>query len=139
MSPRASFIYRIAAGVLLLFAVGHTFSFTQTDPKWGLDATLASMRSIHFTLGGFERTYWDLFVGAGLSAGIFYLFSAFLAWQLGGLRPETRKELRVICWAFALAFAAVTAVSWIHLFLIPIAFSGLVTLLLIAGAWESSK
>jgi len=139
MSSRASFIYRAAAAVLLLFAIGHTFSFTQTDPKWGLDATLASMRSIRFTLGGFDRSYWDLFVGAGLIAGIFYFFSAVLAWQLGSLRPETRKELRLVCWAFALAFAAVTAVSLIHLFLIPIAFAGLVTLLLIAGAWEASK
>ena len=136
---RASFVYRVAAVVLLLFAIGHTFSFSQTDPSWGLDAMLASMRSIRFSIAGTERTYWDLFMVAGLTVGLLYLLSAALAWQLGTARPETRKELSVVCWAFAIAYAGITAVSIIHLFLIPIAFSGVVTLLLITGAWESSR
>ena len=136
---RASFVYRVAAVVLLLFAIGHTFSFSQTDPSWGLDPTLASMRSIHFSIAGTERTYWDLFMASGLTVGLLYLFSAVLAWRLGTLRPETRRELRVVCWAFALAYAAVTAVSVVYLFPIPSGFSGVVTLLLITGAWESSR
>jgi len=136
---RASFVYRVAAVVLLLFAIGHTFSFSQTDPSWGLDAMLASMRSIRFSIAGTERTYWDLFMAAGLTVGLLYLLSAALAWQLGTARPETRKELSVVCWAFAIAYAGITVVSVVHLFAIPIAFSGVVTLLLITGAWESSR
>src|ERR1700686_5576329 len=76
--------YRIAAVLLLLFAVGHTLGFRQSDPEWGVDALLGSMRSIHFDVQGFSRTYWDLFVAAGFSVGGFYLFAAGLAWQLGG-------------------------------------------------------
>jgi hypothetical protein len=45
---KASMLYRIAAVLLLLFAAGHTLGFRQSDPKWGVDALLASMRSIHF-------------------------------------------------------------------------------------------
>jgi len=48
------------------------------------------MRSIHFDVQGFNRTYWDLFVAAGFSVGVFYLFTAVLAWQLGGLPAESR-------------------------------------------------
>src|SRR5947208_17104969 len=77
---RASVFYRIAAVLLLLFAVGHTLGFRQSDPQWGVDVLLASMRSTHFDVQGFNRTYWDLFVAAGFSVGVFYLFAAVLAW-----------------------------------------------------------
>ena len=56
---RASIFYRIAAVLLLLFAAGHTLGFRQSDPAWGVDALLASMRSIHFDVQGFNRSYWD--------------------------------------------------------------------------------
>src|SRR6202451_2735730 len=75
----ASTFYRIAAVLLLLFALGHTLGFRQSDPKWGVDALLGSMRSIRFDVQGFKRTYWDLFVAAGFSVGVFYLFAAILA------------------------------------------------------------
>jgi hypothetical protein len=97
---KASVFYRIAAVLLLLFAVGHTLGFRQSDPKWGVDAVLGTMRSIHFEVQGFNRTYWDLFVAAGLSVGVFYLFAAVLAWQLGGLSAETLPLTRGVAWAF---------------------------------------
>ena len=119
---KASIFYRVAAVFLLLFAVGHTLGFRQSDPKWGVDVLLGSMRSIHFEVQGFNRTYWDLFVAAGLSVGVFYLFAAILAWQLGGLPAETLALMRGIAWAFALCFAAITVVSWRYLFVLPISF-----------------
>ena len=136
---KASMFYRIAAVLLLLFAIGHTLGFTQSDPKWGVDALLGSMRSIHFDVLGFNRTYWDFFVAAGFSVGVFYLFAAILAWQLGGLPVATLALMRGTAWAFALSFAAITALSWMYLFVIPIAFSVLITLCLTAAAWLSSK
>jgi hypothetical protein len=136
---KASMFYRIAAVLLLLFAVGHTLGFRQSDPKWGVDALLSSMRSIHFDMQGFNRTYWDLFVGAGFSVGVFFLFSAILAWQLGGLPPGTLASMRGTAWAFALCFAAITVVSWRYFFVIPIAFSIAITLCLTAAAWLSAK
>jgi hypothetical protein len=136
---QASIFYRIAAVLLLLFAAGHTLGFRQSDPKWGVDALLGSMRSIRFDVQGFNRTYWDLFVAAGFSVGVFYLFGAILAWQLGGLPAATLALMRGTVWAFALCFAAITVVSCRYLFILPIAFSMLVTLCLIAAAWLSAK
>src|SRR5580704_10628446 len=132
-------LYRIAAVLLLLFAVGHTLGFRQSDPKWGVDALLGSMRSIHFDVQGFNRTYWDLFVAAGFSVGVLYLFAAILAWQLGGLPAATLALMRGTAWAFALCFAAITVVSWRYLFIVPVAFSIVITLCLIAAAWLSEK
>src|SRR5712671_6525134 len=136
---KASMFYRIAAVLLLLFAIGHTLGFRQSDAKWGVDALLGSMRSIHFDVQGFNRTYWDLFVAAGLSVGVFYLFAAILSWQLGGLSAETLALMRGTAWALALCFVAITVVSWRYLFIVPIVFSVVISLLFIAAAWLSSK
>jgi hypothetical protein len=136
---KASVFYRIAAVLLLLFAVGHTLGFRQSDPQWGVDALLGSMRSIHFDVQGSSRTYWDLFVAAGFSVGVFYFFAAILAWQLGGLPAATLAPMRGTVWAFALCFAAITVVSWKYLFILPIAFSFVITNCLTAAAWLSAK
>ena len=134
---RPSVFYRIAAVLLLLLAIGHTLGFRQTDPTWGVDALLASMRSIHFEIQGFNRTYWDLFVAAGFSVGVFYFFAAILAWQLGGLPVATLAIMRGATWAFVLCFAAITVVCLKYLFAIPIFFLIAITLCLTAGAWLS--
>jgi hypothetical protein len=123
----------------VLFAAGHTIGFRQSDPGWGVDAMLDSMRSIHFTMQGFDRTYWDLFEGAGFAVGAFYLFAAILAWQLGGLPPAVLVRMRGIAWAFALCFGVITLISWRYLFVIPIAFSLAVTVALSAAAWLATK
>ena len=127
---KASMFYRIAAVLLLFFAVGHTLGFRQSDP--------GSMRSIHFDVQGFSRTYWDLFVAAGLSVGVFYLFAAILAWQLSGLPAATLALMRSTAWSFAFCFAAITVVSWRYLFILPIAFSIVITVCLTAAAWLSA-
>ena len=132
---KASVFYRIAAVLLLLFATGHTLGFRQSDPKWGVDALVGSMRSLHFDVQGFNRTYWDLFVAAGFSIGVFYLFAAILAWQLGSLPAAALAHMRGTAWAFALCFAAITVVSWTYLFILPIVFSLVITLCLTAAAW----
>jgi hypothetical protein len=136
---KASLCYRVAAVLLLLFAIGHTLGFRQHDPTWGVDALLGSMRSIHFEVQGFQRTYWDLFLAAGFSVGVFYLFAAVLAWQLGGLPAETLARLRGVAWTFSLCFAAITVVSWRYLFILPIAFSITITVCLLSAAWLSSR
>jgi len=136
---KASILYRIAAVLLLLFAAGHTFGFRQSDPQWGVDALRASMRSIHFDVQGFNRTYWEFFVGTGLIVSVFLLFAAVLAWQLGGLPAETLARVRGMAWSFALCFAAVTFLSWRYFFILPIVFTAVITVCLLAAAWLSSK
>src|SRR4029079_9522727 len=136
---KASLFYRIAAVLLLLFAVSHTLGFRQSDPTWGVDALLGSMRSLHFNVLGFNRTYWDFFVAAGFSVGVLYLFAAILAWQLGRLPAATLALMRGTTWAFALSFAAIAVVSWRYLFIIPVAFSIAITVCLTAAAWLSGR
>jgi hypothetical protein len=111
---KASMFYRIAAVLLLLFEAGHTSGFPWSDPKWGVD--LASMRSTHFYIMGFSRTYWDFYVGFGLFVSVFLLLAVVLAWQLGGLPPESLALMRGTVWTFALCFAAITVLAWKYFF-----------------------
>jgi hypothetical protein len=135
----ASVLYRLASVLLVLFAAGHTLGFRATDPRWGVDALLASMRSTHIEIQGFDRTYWDFYTANGFSVGVFLLFAAALAWQLGGLPAAARARLRGIAWAFSLCFAAIAVLSCCYLFLLPIAFSAMVAVCLMAAAWRSSE
>ncbi|MGH9572620.1 MAG: LIC_13387 family protein [Candidatus Acidiferrales bacterium] len=57
------------------------------------------MRSIHFGLQGFNRSYWDFYQGSRFSVGIFFLLSAVLAWQLGSLPRGTLALMRSTGWA----------------------------------------
>jgi hypothetical protein len=53
---------------------------------------------------------------------------------LGGLPAETVSRMRRIAWALATSFVAVTALTWSYGFTIPLVFSALITVSLIAGA-----
>jgi len=131
--------YRVASGLLLLFAISHTLGFKQSDPAWGVGAVLGSMQSSQFTIQGFTRTYWDFFLGAGFTVGVLYLFAAVLAWQLGGLPVTTLASMRATAWSFAACFVAITALGWRYLFWIPIVMSGVIAACLAAAAWSAAS
>jgi hypothetical protein len=101
---KPSLLYKVASILLLLFTVGHTLGFRNTDGRWGVDALVAAMRTIHFDVQGFDRTYWDFYVGFGLFVSVFLLFAAVLAWQLGGLSTETLALIPGVPWALAICF-----------------------------------
>ena len=134
---RASVFYRIAAVLLLLLDAGHTLGFPWSDPAWAVD--LSSMQSTHFRIMGFSRTYWDFYVGFGLTVSVLLLLAVAWAWQLGSLPPESLARMRGTAWMFAIGFAAITVLDWKYFFIIPIVFSGVITLCLIAAAWLSGK
>jgi hypothetical protein len=136
---KASTFYRIAAGLLALFAIGHTLGFRQVDPRWGADAVVAAMRTIRFDAQGSSRTYWDFFLGAGFFVGAFLVFAAVLAWQLGRLSRETLRLMPVVTWTFAMLFVGVTVLSWMYFFIGPVVFSAAVSLCLILAAWLAGK
>jgi hypothetical protein len=136
---KASIFYRIAAVLLLLFAAGHTFGFRQNNPEWGAGAVIEMMRSVHFDAQGFTRTYWDFFSAFGLFFSIFLVFAAVLAWLLSRFPADTLARVRSIAWALAVCFVAITALSFAYAFTLPIVFSVLITVCLLAATWLSGK
>jgi len=131
--------YRIASVLLVLFAAGHQVGFRQTKGMTGADAVVEQMKSVHFTVQGFGRVYYDFFVGFGYFVTAFLLFSALLAWQLGGLQPDVLVRIPVVTWGLAACFAAVTILSWAYFFAAPGVLATLATLSLAAGAWLAGR
>jgi hypothetical protein len=127
---KASLWYRIAAVLLVLFAVGHTMGFRKTEPTWGVDGLLSSLKAMHFNAQGFDRTYYDFYVGFGLFVSIFMVFAAVVAWQLGSLPGATVASMPMVTWGFAICMAAITVLSWTNFFVVPVVFSGLITVCL---------
>jgi hypothetical protein len=132
---KPTWLYRITAILLLLFAVLHTLGFRQNVPEWGAASVIASMQSTHFNAQGFQRTYWDFFSAFGLFFSVFLLSAAAQAWQLSRIPPGAFSPfMRQTAWTLALTFIAITALNWAFAFPLPIAFSTLTTALLVAAA-----
>src|SRR4051812_17282627 len=84
---RAMTWFRISAGILVLFAVGHTVGFMGFR---GLgaesEAVRAQMDAVHFATqpgGPVSFTFGGFYVGFGLFNTAFYMFAAWVAWRLG--------------------------------------------------------
>ncbi len=134
MSP--AFLYRVASVLLVLFAAGHTLGFRRVDPRWGLDATIGALKATQFQVQGFTRSYWGFYTGFGFFVTVLLLFAGILAWQLGALPKNTLRSLRVVSWALALSFVAVTLLSWRYFFIAPLVFSGVIAVCLLMAAWR---
>jgi hypothetical protein len=131
---KAKIWYRVAAVMLVLFAAGHTMGFRQVDPKWGADAVVAAMKSVHFDVEGFNRNYWGFYTGFGFFVTILELFLAVLTWQMAGLAPEVLGRMGLVAWGLVACFGAVTVLSWKYFFMTPVIFSVVITVCLIVGA-----
>src|SRR5437660_356941 len=119
-SMKSPLIYRAASILIGLFAAAHTVGFRQSNPKWGVDGLLASMKSIHFETQGFHRSYWDFFSGFGFFVSIFLVLAALLAWQFGGLSRVELRAWLLMQWALPLCFIGVTVLSWRYFFMAPL-------------------
>ena len=136
----ATLLYRIAAALLLLFAVGHTLgflSFKPTSPE--ALAVRDAMNNVAFQLRGSSYTYGNFYKGFGLMVTAYLIFSAYLAWHLGKLAASQPQAIGFLGWAFAAAQFACLVLSVTYFFLLPTLFSGAVVLCLVWAAWLAQR
>ena len=136
---KASVLYRIASVLLIFFALGHTLGFRRVDPRWGVDSIIGALRSTHFDVQGLNRTYWDFYVGFGLFVTVLLVFIAVLSWQLGSLSKESLSVMPIVTWGLAACFVLVTFLSWKYFFMVPMIFSGVITICFILAAWIAGR
>jgi hypothetical protein len=132
----ATLLYRIAAVLLLLFAIGHTFGFLGLKPPSpeGL-AVRDAMNNVLIQLKGTTFTYGNFYKGFGLTVTAYLLFAAFLAWHLGGVASSQPQSIGMLGWAFVAVQVACLVLSVIYFFLLPALFSGAVVICLAWAAW----
>jgi hypothetical protein len=133
------FLYRMTSVLLVLFAIGHTLGFRQIDPSWGVDSLISALKSTHFAVQGVDRSYWDFYTGFGLFVTVFLLFTAVLTWQLGRLPKEALSTMWILNWSLATSFMAVSILSLVYFFPVPMVFSAVIALCLVSAAWRAGK
>lgn len=132
----ATALYRIAAVLFILFAAGHTFGFLSFKPASpeGL-AVRDAMNNVHFEVKGSSFTYSKFYVGFGLYATLYLLFSAFLAWYLGDLARSNPSVIGALAWVFVAVQIGSLVLSWKYFLLPPVILSGLVAACLAWAGW----
>jgi len=133
---KATILYRIAAVVFVLFAVGHTvgfLSFKAPTPEGR--AVRESMDTQRFQVKGASLSYGGFYTGFGLSATANLVFSAFLAWHLGTLAAKNPSAIGLLGWAFCALQIVGVVLSFVYFSTPPAVLSAAVTLCLGWAAW----
>jgi hypothetical protein len=133
---KATLLYRIAAVLFILFAAGHTIGFLTFKPasQEGV-AIWDSMNNVHFQVGKASFTYGGFYLGFGLFATLYLLFSAFLAWHLGALALRNPGAIGALGWAFCATQVVSLVLSWRYFLLPPVVLSALLTICLGWATW----
>jgi hypothetical protein len=132
---RSSTLLRIAAGITLFQAIGHTVGavLIAPPPQSEEGALRAAMAAFRFTVVGVERSYLDAYLGSGWTITVLLLASAVLLWQLARLSLETPRLARPMIFVLAAAFAGMTAVGALYFVLPPTALAAGITCCLCAA------
>jgi hypothetical protein len=132
----ATLLYRIAAGVLVLFAAGHTFGFLRFKPPTREGAAVrASMDEVSFPVGGRNYTYGGFYRGFGLSISAYLLFTAYLAWHLGALTVKAPSAIGGLGWVFCALQLANAILGWLYFAPVTVVFSAVVVICTAWAAW----
>jgi hypothetical protein len=127
----ATLLYRIAAFVFALFALGHTYGFLSLRaPSAEGRAVYDAMNAVHFELGGRSFSYGDFYRGFGLSCTVSMVFSAFLAWHLAQLARSSPGAIGALGWVFFVVQLAGVVLSFLYFGLPPVVLSVLVAVIL---------
>ncbi len=120
-------LLRTAAGILLLFALGHWFFSPWAIGIHGdaLEALTAAARTDN-PVFGFRRSYWDFHVGFGHMVGVALLMQAAVLWVLAGSTADASSTRRLLA-VLVVANAATAALQVAYFFWPPIILSVLAT------------
>ncbi|HUD66453.1 MAG TPA: hypothetical protein VMQ17_17840 [Candidatus Sulfotelmatobacter sp.] len=133
---KAVWLYRTASIIFVLFAAGHTYGFLSFRPASAEGrAVWEAMNNVRFEQGGDSFTYGGFYLGFGLSATVFLLFSAFLTWYVGKLATDNPKAIGPLGWAlFVLPFVSI-GLNWKYFSVVPAIFAAVLAAILGSAAW----
>ena len=124
----ATLLYRIAAVVFVLFAVGHTYGFLSLRPPSAEGrAVYDAMNTVRFEVGGRSFTYGAFYRGFGLSCTASMILSAFLCWHLGELARSAPAAIGALGWVFFVVQGVGVVLSFLYFGLPPMVLSAVVT------------
>ena len=124
---------RIASVITVLHCIGHTIGGVfgvDAPPGTKEGAVVEAMKSNQFDVLGATRSYWDFFIGYGLTISVSSLIQAVVFWQLAGLTKTEPKRIRPIIAAFLFANLGFAVLAWRYFFIPPLVGSLLTAIVL---------
>jgi len=133
--------FRSASVLLFVFCLMHTAGGMLAQKSLGpeSDAVFEAMKRTHFDFNGADCTWYGFWFGFGLTASLFLLLSAIVAWELERIPNELWPSLKIIAWAFVVSHVANTVLAWKYFFAGPGVFGILISLLLTVGTARKSR
>jgi hypothetical protein len=124
---KATWLYRIAAVLFVLFATLHTIGFLKfVPPTTEGQAVMNAMNTVQLQPGA-AYTYGRFYKGFGLFATVYFLFAAAVAWHLGALARKHPVALGSLPWIFFSLQLVGLALTWKYFSTPAVVFSALVT------------
>jgi hypothetical protein len=136
----ATLLYRIAAVVFVLFALGHTYGFLTFRPASPEGrAVYDAMNTVHFEQSGQSFSYGAFYRGFGLSCTASMILSAFLCLHLGELARSVPAAIGVLGWVFFAVQVVGVALSFLYFGLPPMVLSAVVAALVGVAAFVARR
>jgi hypothetical protein len=118
---RTVLFLRIASVLTLIHAALHTIGSVFGGASPGAQqAAVTAMKANEFVAMGVTRTYWDFYMGLGLTVSVFLTVEAVVFWQLGLLAKSDALRLRPVLAAFLVGYLCVAMVSYRYFFAAPV-------------------
>ena len=96
---RAVVWLRVAAVLMVLFAIGHTYGFLSFRPHAAEGRAVWDARNnVHFSESGSTISYGEFYRGFGLSISASQIFVAWLTWMLASMVGRGSTDVRTIAW-----------------------------------------
>jgi hypothetical protein len=114
----------VATALATLQYAAHTALFLSAKPTHGDEEVqvISAMKAYRFSVGIFERSYWDFYYGYGLMAILLGVFEIGILWQAGKLAAtDVGASARIIAVLLVLNLGH-ALIAWNYFFLAPLAF-----------------
>jgi hypothetical protein len=131
---KATLWFRIAAVVMLICGVMHTYGFLSFRPPSAEGmAVWNGMNQVSFTIDGSTYSYGHFYRAFGLSFTAAQLFGAWVAWTLGSMARRGDGGVWAIAWGTIVWQIVGSAIAAIYVSVVPAAMSS-VTVICVAIA-----
>jgi hypothetical protein len=135
---KPTILLRIASVIAFLFAAGHTMGAPWTPGEGEKEqAVVESMKAVHFTVMGADRSYWDFYFGFGVMISVYLFALAVILWQSASLAKSDATRTRPMMLTLLAAYLIIGVVGWMYFFAIPVIMAAVICVCMIL-AWLSA-
>ncbi|HWK06727.1 MAG TPA: hypothetical protein VNS58_23995 [Puia sp.] len=129
---------RIASGMMLLHAIGHTTAIvTWQNPNGKIPSdVIRKMQEAHFLFGGQDATMAKFFSGHGYAGTILLLLIVTLLWVISSWPG---KKATGILWVIGISICALSVDELIYFFPMAVVFSLIAAVLVFVAIFQLNK